>query len=182
MNDAHLFKIARKCSLHSDYESNCSSARVGCIVTYKGAILAKSYNSNKTHTEQAKFNKWRYNEDAAKKLAESIETYFKGKRMIFIMGVLKDKEYEKVLSLTAKYAEHILTITPPENPRALGALELAKAAGEYHSQVTNLSSLEEAVEVSHLLADKDTVILCFGSLSYLGAVKKIYERRKEQRW
>lgn len=71
MNDAHLFKIARKCSLHSDYESNCSSARVGCIVTYKGAILAKSYNSNKTHTEQAKFNKWRYNEDAAKKYLPS---------------------------------------------------------------------------------------------------------------
>ena len=118
-----------------------------------------------------------HNEDAARQLAVSIETYFKDKRMIFIMGVLKDKEYEKILSLTAKYAEHILTVTPPENPRALDALELAKAAREYHPQVTNLSSLEEAVEVSHLLADKDTVILCFGSLSYLGAMKKIYEKR-----
>jgi dihydrofolate synthase/folylpolyglutamate synthase len=97
------------------------------------------------------------------------------------MGVLKDKEYEKVLALTAKYAEHILTITPPNNPRGLDALELAKAARVYHSQVSNLSSLEEAVEVSHLLADKDTVILCFGSLSYLGAIKKIYEKRLERR-
>ena len=118
-----------------------------------------------------------HNEDAARQLAVSIETYFKDKRMIFIMGVLKDKEYEKILALTAKYAEHILTITPPNNARALDALELAKAAREYHPQVTNLSSLEEAVEVSHLLADKDTVILCFGSLSYLGAIKKIYEKR-----
>ena len=100
--------------------------------------------------------------------------------MIYIMGVLKDKEYEKILSMTAKYAEHILTITPPENPRALGAYELALAAREYHNQVTNLSSLEEAVEVSHLLADKDTVILCFGSLSYLGAIKKIYADRTDK--
>ena len=115
-----------------------------------------------------------HNEDAARKLVSSIETYFSGKRMIYIMGVLKDKEYEKILSMTAKYAEHILTITPPDNPRALDAYELALSAREYHSQVTNLSSLEEAVEVSHLLADKDTVILCFGSLSYLGAIKKIY--------
>ena len=61
------------------------------------------------------------------------------------------------------------------------ALELAKAAREYHPQVSNLSSLEEAVEVSHLLADKDTVILCFGSLSYLGAIKKIYEKRSKRR-
>lgn len=115
-----------------------------------------------------------HNEGAARQLVSSIEAYFKNKRMIFIIGVLKDKEYEKILSMTAKYAEHILTITPPENPRALSAIELAMAAREYHSQVTNLSSLEEAVEVSHLLADKDTVILCFGSLSFLGAIKKIY--------
>ena len=121
-----------------------------------------------------------HNEDAARKLVSSIETYFSGKRMIYIMGVLKDKEYEKILSMTAKYAEHILTITPPENPRALDAYELALAAREYHNQVTNLSSLEEAVEVSHLLADKDTVILCFGSLSYLGAIKKIYADRTDK--
>lgn len=118
-----------------------------------------------------------HNEGAARQLVSSIEAYFKNKRMIFIIGVLKDKEYEKILSMTAKYAEHILTITPPENPRALSAIELAMAAREYHSQVTNLSSLEEAVEVSHLLADKDTVILCFGSLSFLGAIKKIYANR-----
>ncbi len=118
-----------------------------------------------------------HNEDAAQKLVSSIETYFKDKRIIYIMGVLKDKEYEKILAMTAGYAEHILTITPPNNARALSAFELAVAAGEYHRQVTNLSSLEEAVEVSHLLADKDTVILCFGSLSFLGEIKKIYADR-----
>ena len=121
-----------------------------------------------------------HNEDAARKLVSSIETYFAGKRIIYIIGVLKDKEYEKILSMTAQYAEHILTITPPDNPRALSAYELALAAREYHNQVTNLSSLEEVVEVSHLLADKDTVILCFGSLSYLGAMKKIYANRTDK--
>lgn len=117
-----------------------------------------------------------HNEDAAVKLASSIETYFAGKRLIYVMGVLKDKEYEKILALTAHYAAHILTITPPDNPRALDALELAEAARQYHPCVTNLSSLEEAVEIAHLLADKDSVILCFGSLSYLGALKKVYKK------
>lgn len=122
-----------------------------------------------------------HNEDAAAKLAVSIETYFSGKRLIYIMGVLKDKEYEKVLAHTAKYAEHILTITPPDNPRALDAYELARAAGAFHSQVSNLSSLEEAVEVAHLLADKETVILCFGSLSYLGEMKQVYAKYKNKK-
>lgn len=67
MSDSHLFKIARECSLKSDYTSNCSSARVGCVVAYKGTILAKSYNSNKTHTIQAKYNVWRYNAENEKK-------------------------------------------------------------------------------------------------------------------
>lgn len=122
-----------------------------------------------------------HNEDAARKLAASIETYFPNKRMIYIMGVLKDKEYEKILNITAKYAEHILTITPPDNPRALDALELAMTARVYHSQVTNLASLEEAVEAAHLLADKDTVILSFGSLSYLGEMKRVYARFQEKK-
>jgi len=122
-----------------------------------------------------------HNEDAAAKLAASIETYFSEKRLIYIMGVLKDKEYEKILELTAHYAEHILTITPPDNPRALDALELAEAARQYHPRVTNLSSLEEAVEIAHLLADKDSIILCFGSLSYLGALKKVYEKFSKNR-
>lgn len=71
MNDSHLFKVARECSLKSDYKSNCSSARIGCITVYKGAILTKSFNSNKTHTIQAKYNKWRYNPDETKKYLPS---------------------------------------------------------------------------------------------------------------
>lgn len=63
MNDAHLFNLARECSFKSDYKSNCSSARVGCVIMYKGTILAKGYNSDKTHTTQAKYNKWRYREE-----------------------------------------------------------------------------------------------------------------------
>lgn len=57
MSDEHLFKLARECSLQSDYSG---SARIGCIVVYKHCVLAKGQNSNKTHTEQAKYNIWRY--------------------------------------------------------------------------------------------------------------------------
>ena len=109
-----------------------------------------------------------HNEDAARRLAESIDFYFTNKRIIFIMGVLRDKEYEKIIALTAKYAEHIITVTPPQNPRALSAYELAREIAGVHPSVTAVDSLEEAVEMSFLLADKESVIIAFGSLSYLG--------------
>lgn len=122
-----------------------------------------------------------HNEDAAKKLAQSIEFYFTNKRIIFIMGILKDKEYEKIIELTAHYADQILTVAPPGNPRALGSYELAQAVAKVHPQVTAVDSLEEAVEISHLLAGRDDVILAFGSLSYLGRLMEIMEEREKKR-
>lgn len=118
-----------------------------------------------------------HNEDAAKKLAQSIEFYFTKKRIIYIMGVLRDKEYEKIIGLTHSYADQIITITPPENPRGMGAYELAARIAEVHPQVTAADSLEEAVEMSCLLAGKEDVIIAFGSLSYLGRLIRIVEKR-----
>lgn len=109
-----------------------------------------------------------HNEDAAQKLAKSIEFYFTNKRIIYIMGVLKDKEYEKIINLTHEYADQIITVTPPDNKRALPAYELAKEIALVHPAVTAVDSLEEAVEMSMLLAGTEDAILAFGSLSYLG--------------
>lgn len=117
-----------------------------------------------------------HNEDAARKLARSVEFYFTNRRIIYIMGILRDKEYEKVIELTHKYADQIITITPPENPRAMGAYELAQEIAKVHPQVTAVDSLEEAVEMARLLAEPEDVILAFGSLSYLGRLIKIVER------
>ncbi len=114
-----------------------------------------------------------HNEPAAKKLVQSVSAYFSNKRIIYIMGMLKDKEYEKVAEITYPYADQIITVTPPENKRALFAMDLAVAVSTYHPRVTTAGSVEEAVEMAYLLAGKDDVILCFGSLSFLGKVKGI---------
>ena len=118
-----------------------------------------------------------HNEDAAKKLAESIAFYFTNKRIIYIIGILRDKEYEKIIELTAKYAEQIITVKTPNNPRAMDSYELANEVAKVHPSVTAASSLEEAVELAYLLAGKDDVIISFGSLSYLGAMIKLVEKR-----
>ncbi len=121
-----------------------------------------------------------HNEDAAGRLAETIEFYFTNKRIIYIMGILKDKEYEKIISLTHSLADQIITVTPPGNPRAMQAYELAQEIAKVHSQVTAADSLEEAVEISRLLAGKDDVIIAFGSLSYLGRLMEIVEKQEQK--
>ena len=65
MNDSHLFAAAKECMFKSDYTGN-SRARVGCVVVYKGTILAKGWNTDKTHTTQARFNVHRFRDDGPK--------------------------------------------------------------------------------------------------------------------
>ena len=114
-----------------------------------------------------------HNEDGAKRLGESVEFYFTNKRIIYIMGVLRDKEYEKIIACTHSLADQIITVTPPDNPRALSAYELARQIAEVHPNVTAADSLEEAVEMSRLLAGKNDCIIAFGSLSFLGRLMKL---------
>ena len=125
-----------------------------------------------------------HNENAAVRLKETIElelTQEQRENLILIMGVLKDKEYVKVASLICPYGKHVITLAPPNNPRALGAYELAKAVQEVQPSVTAVDSVEEAVEMSFLLADEKSVILAFGSLSYLGRLTKVLENRKDRK-
>lgn len=122
-----------------------------------------------------------HNADAAEKLADSIQFYFTDKRIIYIIGVLRDKEYDKIIEATCQEAEHIITITPPDNPRAMQAYELAQEVRKYHSGVTAADSLQEAVELAYLLAGKDSVIIAFGSLSYLGALTELVQNKHQIR-
>lgn len=119
-----------------------------------------------------------HNEDAAKKLAESIEFYFTNKRIIYIMGILRDKEYEKIIALTHSYADMILTVATPNQARTMSSYELATEVAKVHPNVTAVDSLEEAVEIAYLLAGKEDVIIAFGSLSFTGKLINIVEKRK----
>ncbi len=118
-----------------------------------------------------------HNEDAAAKLSQAVEFYFTNRRIIYIMGVLRDKEYGKMIALTQKRAEHIITVTPP-GPRALSAYELAREIAAVHPKVTAADSLEEAVEMSLLLAGEDGAVIAFGSLSYLGRLTELVKGRQ----
>ncbi len=122
-----------------------------------------------------------HNVAAAKKLVESIRFYFTNRKIVYIMGMFRDKEYDKVIQITAPLASQIITVATPGNPRALPTVELAQAVREVNPCVTSADSLEEAVEMSYLFADKDLVIIGFGSLSFLGELINIVENNRTVR-
>lgn len=119
-----------------------------------------------------------HNLDGAKKLAESVGFYFTNKKIIYIMGILKDKDDDGIIRMTKELARDIITVSTPERDRTIEALELAGRVSKYHPRVSAADSLEEAVEMAYLLADKHSVIIAFGSLSFLGKIKEIVNKKR----
>lgn len=121
-----------------------------------------------------------HNPPAAKVLRESLELYFAGRNLYYIFGVFSDKDYRKVIEITAPLAKHIVTVQTPGNSRALPAEELLKEVKKVQPDAQMADSISEAVEKCLGLAEKEDVIVAFGSLSYLGEVDKAYHAAKEK--
>ncbi len=114
-----------------------------------------------------------HNPGGAARLAGTLKHLFPGKSMVFLVGMLKDKDAEGVLRETLPLAQAVVTLKPPGNPRAMDALDLAEIAGRFHPKVTSADSLEEALEMGELLRGEDGMTVAFGSLSFLAPLKEL---------
>lgn len=54
-----FFNEAKRCSEKSDYHG-ATYAKIGAVAVFKGVVIAKGYNKNKTHPLQEKYNSYRY--------------------------------------------------------------------------------------------------------------------------
>lgn len=66
-----------------------------------------------------------HNEEAAKRLCDSLKKYFPKEKFQFVMGVFEDKEYEKVIGCLLPLTKRIYTVTAP-GKRGLPSKSLCK--------------------------------------------------------
>lgn len=119
-----------------------------------------------------------HNEDAAYRLSESLRYDFSDRKIILILGVFKDKDYESITSILCPLASQVYTVDLPNKERSLSSEDLAKSVSRYCSRVKAEGSIGEAVTEAVKEATKpetSSVIVACGSLSYLGIVKEIVE-------
>ena len=119
-----------------------------------------------------------HNEDAALRLRESVESYFPEKKLICIMGVFKDKEYEKITDIMCPLASSVHTVSLPDRKRTLPAAKLARTVRGRCPEIKVKvdESVGQAVREALGEAGTEDVILAFGSLSYLEQVKEAVEK------
>ncbi|SEP65542.1 dihydrofolate synthase / folylpolyglutamate synthase [Lachnospiraceae bacterium RM5] len=113
-----------------------------------------------------------HNPEAIKYVRESIKIYFTKKKIVYIIGVLKDKDFEKILEKTAEFADEIITITPPDNNRALDGEILKNTAKKYNKNVLFEDDIIKALDSAKNFAGDEGVIFVYGSLSYIGKIKE----------
>ena len=109
-----------------------------------------------------------HNIDAIRRLAENIDIYLKGKKIVAIMGVFKDKEYGEMVKMIAPYLSKVYAVNLPNAERTLSKEALRD---EFLKQNVSAKMAETHIEALQMaLEDKEDgqVILGFGSLSYLG--------------
>ena len=114
-----------------------------------------------------------HNPDGAKKLAAFLQKYFTNKKIIYIMGVLKDKEYKKMLRYLMPMAKEVY-VFKPKNERGLSAQILADTIKEVADvSVTIESDVNAAVFRALDTAKSDDVLVACGSLSFMEEMEDI---------
>ena len=111
-----------------------------------------------------------HNISGAAALKGAVLDLLSDKKKIFIMGMLRDKEYEKSLEMLAPLCDKLITVTVP-SPRTLGAQELKECALKYAKNVYAAETLCDAAQMALENADENTAIVAFGSLYMIGEMK-----------
>lgn len=107
-----------------------------------------------------------HNEAAWRYLRLAVQKYFTNRRIIYIIGVLKDKEYDKMVEILAPTMTRAITITPA-TPRGLPKEVLAHLLEAKHVPTDMAQTSAEAMRIALRYAAKEDVILVCGSLSFL---------------
>lgn len=117
-----------------------------------------------------------HNLDGAICLRKSLENIFQYKRLILVIGMLADKEREKVLAQLVPLTE-IIIVTKPNNPRSGEWQQMAEEAKKYVPQVYLEEEIKAAVEFAKNIAEEDDLICITGSL-YMVAEAREHLLRK----
>ena len=120
-----------------------------------------------------------HNRDSAKRLMETLRTYFPGRRMVLLMGVSEDKDITGMLDELLPAAD-LLIATQSIHPRALEAGKLVEMAMPYEVPARAIVPLEEAFRAGLEQAQPDGVVLVTGSLFVVAAAKLAWQELQKK--
>ncbi len=111
-----------------------------------------------------------HNPDGMRSLSRAVDEYLHDRRIILVVGMLRDKDCAGALGYLKGKAHKVITTRVASSPRSRSAQELAQTARELFSDVTPVEDAREALSQAVRIAEgtPNSVVLCCGSLYMYG--------------
>lgn len=102
----------------------------------------------------------------------SIRAHLPNRKIVFLLGIMADKDVPHMLEQIAPIAQSVVTVTP-SNPRAMQAGELAGRVRSFGIDAVACDSIRAGLDRAFLEAGKDGVVCALGSLYMLGDIRAL---------
>ena len=112
-----------------------------------------------------------HNASGAEAFSRAIRGYFIDKKIVVLMGVLRDKDADSMVKSICPLSDQVV-ITRPDNPRAMDVYVLAEKASKYCDHITIEPDIEKAIDKGIEVAGFNGVMLVCGSLYLAGAARR----------
>lgn len=116
-----------------------------------------------------------HNPDGVEVLCKTIDTIYKPRKIITVMGMLGDKDFSGCIEEVAKRSD-VFIVTVPDTPRAASAQEIFDIASKYCSNTYIKEIPYEAATFAKNIAENDDIVLACGSLYMIGEAKRAFEK------
>ena len=116
-----------------------------------------------------------HNPQCAEAMAEGIRRLLPGKKAVFLLGVLRDKDYPRMIEAILPLAREFICLTPLSD-RALGAGELAAYLTERGAKAAAFAEIADGLRAAFDAAGADGAVVAFGSLYLVGAIRGAYQK------
>ena len=117
-----------------------------------------------------------HNPQCAEALANSLNRLLGGRKAVFLLGVLADKDYPTMMDMMIPFASKFITLTP-DSTRALSAEGLADFfKNEKGVDAQSAPDFKTGIELAVKEAGEDGIVVCFGSLYLAGHIRTIYKQ------
>ncbi|MBS3906837.1 MAG: bifunctional folylpolyglutamate synthase/dihydrofolate synthase [Syntrophaceae bacterium] len=111
-----------------------------------------------------------HNPEGALSLRESLKKDFQYRRLILLIGIMKDKDVHSILHSLSPLADHII-LTRPATDRAASPALLRKALGRNGKKAEVIEDFRKAIDRGLSLAGEEDILCITGSLYTVGEAR-----------
>ena len=118
-----------------------------------------------------------HNEASVKRMVETLETTFTDQKFYFVLGMMKDKAYAKMIQQVEHLAKAFYLVSP-DWQRGFDVTEVARDLNREGYQAIAMENIDEVLNFIQNEIPKDETVIQFGSLYLVGEMKQILKKRE----